>query len=279
MSHKATNWAIEQRGLEPPTKLLLWHLADRHNKDTKRCDPSQELLAHDVEMSRASVNRHLRKLEDAGLVQRVRRIDPRTKKQLNTFYRLSFDSDFSVSQDDTRPVSQTEPEPCLKSAESRVSNCDTNPVREPGKEPVRSAGADQHTDSAFDEFWKIYPRPRDREKSGQLFSEALKAGADPAIIIAGAKNYAAENAENIRKGSKQFMCFSDNWLRARRWNDHASAPTKSQLNAEDVSEQVAKQIRDRKPWVISTISAHRARQLVATGHVTEAECKAAGVAI
>jgi hypothetical protein len=277
MSHKATIWAIEQRGLEPTTKLLLWHLADRHNKDTKRCDPSQELLAHDVEMSRASVNRHLRKLESAGLIQRVRRIDPRTKKQQNTFYRLSFDSDFSVSQDDTRPVSQMKPKPCLNSGESRVSNCDTNPVKEPGSEPVCSANAAQHTHPAFVDFWKAYPRPRNRDKSRQLFSEALKARVDPVAIITGAKAYAAENSENIRKGRKEFLCFSDNWLKARRWEDHATAPTKPEADAAEIAEQVAKQIRDRKPWVISTVSAHKARQLVATGYVSEAECKAAGI--
>jgi hypothetical protein len=33
MSHRATNWAIQQRGLAPATKLVLWHLCDRHNPD------------------------------------------------------------------------------------------------------------------------------------------------------------------------------------------------------------------------------------------------------
>ena len=33
MSHKATLWAIEQRGLKPTTKIVLWHLCDRFNPD------------------------------------------------------------------------------------------------------------------------------------------------------------------------------------------------------------------------------------------------------
>ena len=28
MSHKATNWAIQQRGLSPVTKLVLWYLCE-----------------------------------------------------------------------------------------------------------------------------------------------------------------------------------------------------------------------------------------------------------
>jgi hypothetical protein len=33
MSHDATNWAIQQRGLKPTTKIVLWHLCDRFNPD------------------------------------------------------------------------------------------------------------------------------------------------------------------------------------------------------------------------------------------------------
>ena len=46
MSHAATNWAIQQRGLKPATKIVLWHLCDRFNPDFG-CFPTQERLAHD----------------------------------------------------------------------------------------------------------------------------------------------------------------------------------------------------------------------------------------
>jgi hypothetical protein len=39
MSHEATNWAIQQRGLKPTTTIVLWHLCDRHNPDFG-CFPS-----------------------------------------------------------------------------------------------------------------------------------------------------------------------------------------------------------------------------------------------
>lgn len=153
MSHGATNWAIQQRGLKPATKVVLWHLCDRHNKDTGRCDPSQEQLADDAEMSRATVNRHLEVLEDKGLIRRVRRFDRGTGHRERTFYRLAFDTNLAMSQNDTRetpenqgdPMSQNETrsmsqkpaDPCLKNRDIHVSNCDMNPVREPGKEPGR----------------------------------------------------------------------------------------------------------------------------------------------
>ena len=66
MIELATGWAILQRGLHPAAKLVLWHLCDRHTLGSG-CFPSQDQPTADAEISRASLNTHLRKLEDAGL--------------------------------------------------------------------------------------------------------------------------------------------------------------------------------------------------------------------
>ncbi|MCU9849378.1 helix-turn-helix domain-containing protein [Defluviimonas sp. WL0024] len=94
MSHEATNWAIKQRGLKPTTKIVLWHLCDRFNPDYG-CFPSQERLAHDCEISRSTLNDHLGQLEAVGLLRRVPRLDPVTKRQLPTRYILSFEPGFT----------------------------------------------------------------------------------------------------------------------------------------------------------------------------------------
>ena len=72
MSELATDWAILQRGLLPAAKLVLWHLCDRHTPGSG-CFPSQEHLTAAAEISRASLNTQLRRLEDAGLIRRQRR--------------------------------------------------------------------------------------------------------------------------------------------------------------------------------------------------------------
>jgi hypothetical protein len=94
MSHDATNWAIKQRGLKPTTKIVLWHLCDRFNPDFG-CFPSQVRLAHDCEISRSTLNDHLRQLEAGGLLRRVPRIDPVTKRQKPTRYILGFERGFT----------------------------------------------------------------------------------------------------------------------------------------------------------------------------------------
>lgn len=154
MSHRATNWAVEQRGLKPATKIVLWHLADRHNPD-HGCFPSQRQLAHDCEMSRSSINNHLAILEQRGLICRQQSRNDKTFQQENTRYLLAFEDGFPAASAagqnggkppkpspetghgiDQNPVSKNEPIPCPKNSDSRVQNLDTNPVREPVREPV-----------------------------------------------------------------------------------------------------------------------------------------------
>jgi len=104
MSHEATNWAIKQRGLKPTTKIVLWHLCDRFNPDYG-CFPSQVRLAHDCEISRSTLNDHLGQLEAIGILRRVPRIDPVTKRQLPTRYILRFEPGFTPA--DVVPCPET----------------------------------------------------------------------------------------------------------------------------------------------------------------------------
>jgi hypothetical protein len=104
MSHEATNWAIKQRGLKPTTKIVLWHLCDRFNPDYG-CFPSQVRLAHDCEISRSTLNEHLGQLEATGLLRRVPRIDPVTKRQMQTRYILGFEPSFTPA--DVVPCPET----------------------------------------------------------------------------------------------------------------------------------------------------------------------------
>ena len=152
MSHRATNWAIQQRGLAPATKLVLWHLCDRHNPDYG-CFPSQDQLAADAEISRASLNVHLDKLEQAGLIRRERRHSEGAHRRQSTRYFLAFEPEFSA-QAELPLAAENRPDPCPESrhgngqkpcpdfAKSHVQNLDTNLV---SKEPVittaRDAGA------------------------------------------------------------------------------------------------------------------------------------------
>jgi hypothetical protein len=174
MSHRATNWAIQQRGLKPATKIVLWFLCDRHNPDFG-CFPTQARLARDAEMSISALNQHLTKLEELRLIHRVRTHDPRTYKRQATRYILGFEDGFpqeptpetedgfygteSEQADDPTPesghgaISGFSAKPSPDFVESHLRNPETNPVREPLREPVKEEEDAQAREAHFDRFF------------------------------------------------------------------------------------------------------------------------------
>jgi hypothetical protein len=174
MSHKATVWAIQQRGLKPATKIVLWFLCDRHNPDFG-CFPTQERLAEDAEMSISALNAHLAKLEKLRLIHRVRVHDPRTHKRQATRYILGFEDGFpqeptpetgdgfegTEEEQDADPtpdsghgsISGFSPNPSPDFAQSHLRNPETNLVREPLSKPVKEEEDAAAREADFDRFF------------------------------------------------------------------------------------------------------------------------------
>jgi hypothetical protein len=174
MSHKATVWAIQQRGLKPATKIVLWFLCDRHNPDFG-CFPTQARLADDAEMSISALNDHLAKLEELRLIHRVRVHDPRTHKRQATRYILGFEDGFPPEPTPetgygfcgTEEEQKTDPtpdsgdraisgflaKPSPDFAQSHLRNPETNLVREPLSKPVKEEEDAQARDADFDRFF------------------------------------------------------------------------------------------------------------------------------
>jgi hypothetical protein len=72
-------------------------------------------------------------------------------------------------------------------------------------------------DPAFAEFWKIYPRRVNKAAARKKWDTAIKNGADPADIIAGARAYAS----NPRRAASDigYTAHAATWLHNERWND------------------------------------------------------------
>ena len=174
MSHKATVWAIQQRGLKPATKIVLWFLCDRHNPDFG-CFPTQARLADDAEMSISALNEHLAKLQELRLIHRVRAQDPHTHKRLATRYILGFEDGFppeptpetgdglagTNEEQDEKPspdsgqgaISGFSVKPSPDFAQSHLRNPEINLVREPLSKPVKAEEDAQARDADFDRFF------------------------------------------------------------------------------------------------------------------------------
>ena len=173
MSHAATNWAIQQRGLRPATKIVLWFLCDRHNPDFG-CFPTQARLAEDAEMSISALNEHLATLEELGLIHRIRTKNPRTHRRQPTRYILGCEAGFpqepppesgdgfvEITQENADPSPETTdgaisgfpgvPSPDFP--QSHLRNPEYNLVREPLIKPVKEEEEAQAREIDFDRFF------------------------------------------------------------------------------------------------------------------------------
>ena len=153
MSELATHWAILQRGLLPAAKLVLWHLCDRHTPGSG-CFPSQDHLIAAAEISRASLNTQLRRLEDAGLIRRQRRLGQGPGQWKPTRYVLGFEADFGQKQGQVlgqrngqKPspdFAHTPAKPCPDFEQSHLRILDTNLVRKKETTTARSTRTGTH---------------------------------------------------------------------------------------------------------------------------------------
>lgn len=216
MSHEATNWAMKQRGLKPATKIVLFCLADRHNPDYG-CFPDHKTLAADAEMSERSIRDHLDILEKAGLITR----ETGARKDgtfASTRYVLAFDGRRQNLPSAKSADGEITSPPTAKFAAHRRQNLPTNPVIEPRNESVSvamPARKPETRNALFDDFWSIYPKKVGKEAARKNFDKAVKAGADPAAIIDGARRYAAAVAGRDSRYTKH----AQGWLTDGRWSD------------------------------------------------------------
>ncbi|SKB97140.1 Uncharacterized conserved protein YdaU, DUF1376 family [Bosea thiooxidans] len=109
--------------------------------------------------------------------------------------------------------------------DSPESKSSTTNVRSVGK-PTRPAA-----DEKFEEFWKAYPHRGEasdpKKPAREKFDRAVKRGADPEAIIAGAKRFAEIELRAGRAGTEK-CAQAVTWLNQDRWHDYQPAPSDQQ---------------------------------------------------
>jgi len=90
MALRAAFAAIMKIKMTAPARLVYLALADFHNQETGRCDPSNRSICLKTQLSERSVRNALRELESLRLIQTVFRkgTTGRGKKNLTSRYRF-----------------------------------------------------------------------------------------------------------------------------------------------------------------------------------------------
>jgi len=82
VSAKATFWAWKQFGLGSSKKLVLLCLADCHNANTERCDPSVSYISEHTDLNRKTVMKAIESLAESGCISTQKKQGARTNFHL-----------------------------------------------------------------------------------------------------------------------------------------------------------------------------------------------------
>ena len=205
VSHIATNWAFQVKGLKPATKIVLLQLADRHNPDFG-CFPSIARLSIDCEMSPRSIHSHIDELENLGLILRKARHRDNGQQSSNE-YILNFDSN---------RVQNLHPYPA-KSAPPPPQNLQTNNLVRYNHVILR-----KNMFENFDDAWEAYPKKQAKGASKKAFEKAVTK-INPNELLDRIKEYAqAISGQDIK-----YIPMLSTWLNQERWGDDLPQPNQS----------------------------------------------------
>lgn len=137
MSLKALNWALDTRAGNGTNKLVLLLLADRYNDSDEIAWPPVTWLAERAELSRRTVQRALRELEELGLIEHVGWRGRSADRQAKT-YRLPIPNGAS----DCHPMTSTTSRGVIHDVTGRHSDALT--IREPLENRARRSRQSKH---------------------------------------------------------------------------------------------------------------------------------------
>lgn len=265
------------------------------NDETGQCNPSIKTLCDSLNMTEDTVRRGINDLVEAGLLLRV---IGRGRGRKSGYLFLPSANVVPIRQaaapSKAEKVAATE-------ARKRSHGCDlSEPAKGGTAAPKRSHGcgslykdehtmehteggaaeADAKTLAAFEDWWSVYPKPRNRARSARLFCDAVAAGVDPVWIIASARRY--RDANESKGTPRGYIAGGDTWLDRRGWEDHPppalAAPAASTEDALDAAAQLwGKVITEGRYVPPSAVTAHLARVILAKGYATEAQMLAKGI--
>lgn len=122
----------------------------------------------------------------------------------------------------------------------QITEADTE--SETDKKDIRTVAKATRPDD-FEEFWKVYPKRQGanpKSPARKLFLAAVKQGADPPVIIEGARRCAVSDHDKV---GTPYIPQAVKWLRDQRWNDYATDPPGNSGLSDDERKKMFEKLR------------------------------------
>ncbi len=195
-------------------------LAGYADSQTGQAYPGRALLASRMDCSVKTVDRAVQELMEIGAVTKEQRVkDGHFQSSLYTVVRVDPTSPKTQPRV-THDATPRHPRPEVASPMThRTITTELEPQeRKPLNDIVQT----------FDDFWAVFPRKQGKGKAKEAFMKAVKDGAVPAEVLAGAIRYASD--PNLP--DPQFIPLPATWLNQERWEDGPLPMNRKLTNAE-----------------------------------------------
>lgn len=199
----------------------------------------QRKLREQLHLGERAVREAMGWLEARGLIARTKRYAGENKRQ-NDLVRLELPAPEAASTDalDALGAGSSDPLPAPEAEATRPSDrshppdgLDITAIEQP---------MNSHSGDEFDSFWSSYPKKAQKQKARAEFEKARER-ADPATIMAAAKNYAA----TVTNTEDRYITNPANWLRDDQWTDYQPDPAAERAKDRDREETKVRRARAR----------------------------------
>ena len=224
MSIQAVAAVLESDVGEVSAKMLLVCIANAHNTGTGLCCPSIDRLAKESGMSRSSVKRWLRWLEDEGYIAIEETRDKSARQLANNYRILSTSRGVNLA-----PLPQNEPGEGASSEPPEGFNCEP-PLKEPEENRKKNGNASAR-DVVFTEFdryiWSEFPQNPNSDRSIAYARYVALSREDQVSCIRGVARYAIRFDDVVTDEPMdqrlKFHIHLHKWISNRGWEAELAA--------------------------------------------------------
>ena len=204
-----------------PTAKCCYAVLQRYANNDGLCFPSRKTIADKLAVSVRSIDRSLDELERINAVRIRRRMNPDGSFTSNLYEVLSVNPhapNRGVATKTTLPSDKND---------TRGSDKNDTLIKASINQSHLTRDIYSASEDAWNKFWAIYPRKKDKQAALKAWKKALKDGTDPQHIIDGATRYAEERSTE----DPQYTKYPASWLNAGSWENQADQPAAPKATA------------------------------------------------
>lgn len=231
MSIQAVSFVLDSDVPEVAAKMLLVCLANAHNNETGLCCPSVNRLAEESNMSRRSVQRWIKWLDENGFLEVIEVTSESGRQQSNSYRLVGFHRGAKLT-----PLPRVGGDTVGTGEGDTADTLGGDTVGTPLKEPEEYRKNEPERAServSFDEIWEVFPRRKltNRQDARTAFDDL---GPDErGRLLKAAKRFAQWHVEDseIRNATPdsqvEYRVGLGKWIRSGAWIDALTVTLKT----------------------------------------------------